>query len=304
MIAGSFAGRAREREDPQLFLLLPGTDRFTTEQEQMARDLRPGREVLQGVAGSGKSEVIASQARLLTEAHRGWRILVLCYNVSLAGWLRTRVFANGALQQHDVTVSHFHGWCREQLDRAGIPFDADAYASGGNSSERFVEITRDAFRDGRILHIYAVPAGPPLSALGIKTSTTKVLKDNLRSSREINCFSRRFLFGEVAEGDSIRVGDRRAYVPRSSARSGLPVHVERSADPEAEIEWAALWCQDLLEKGYRPDEIAVLYARRSTAWSSRAAARSSSAAGTFAPTSATARASRPVKLSRAVATTG
>ncbi len=128
VIARSYAGRPRESDAAQRMLALEHTSLFTAEQEQVARNLGDGFQVLQGVVGSGKSEVVAARARILAEAHRGWRILVLCYNVSLGSWLRPRVFESGAIQGHDVTVAHFHDWCRELLDRSGISFGAELYS--------------------------------------------------------------------------------------------------------------------------------------------------------------------------------
>ena len=59
---------------------------------RIALDLGSGHQVLQGVAGSGKSEVVAARARILADAFPSWRILVLCYKLRLASWLRARIF--------------------------------------------------------------------------------------------------------------------------------------------------------------------------------------------------------------------
>jgi len=85
------------------------------------------------------------------------------------------------------------------------------------------------------------------------------LKVNHRCTREINTLSRRFLWGDVAEGTTIRIGDQSAIVPISSERSGEPVEVQRCADVLEQVAWTAARCQELVAQGWMPDELAVLY---------------------------------------------
>ena len=61
------------------------------EQERVAEHLGVGYRVLRGVAGSGKTLVLAHRARHLHEHWPNWRILVLCFNRVLANALRTMV---------------------------------------------------------------------------------------------------------------------------------------------------------------------------------------------------------------------
>ena len=61
------------------------------EQERVAEHLGPGYRVLRGVAGSGKTLVLAHRARYLHKHWPQWRILVLCYNRVLANALATMV---------------------------------------------------------------------------------------------------------------------------------------------------------------------------------------------------------------------
>lgn len=70
------------------------------EQERMAEHLGPGYRVLRGVAGSGKTLVLAHRARYLHEHWPQWRILLLCYNRVLANALTTMVTPDDRL---DVT---------------------------------------------------------------------------------------------------------------------------------------------------------------------------------------------------------
>jgi hypothetical protein len=278
-------------------LPMMSTRPMSEEQRRVALQLSGGHQVLQGVAGSGKSEVVAARARILADANPAWRILVLCFNVSLAAWLRSRVFEGGELQRHALTVLHFHEWARDLLDRAGIGYARRIY----EEQDAFPQLLLDALRDGRITQRYdavivdegqdfSVPmlqaclaalkperetfllaldnaqkiyegSDVSLSSAGVQArGKATFLKVNHRCSREINTFSRRLLWGDVEEGATIRVGDQSAIVPISSDRSGPPVEVRRCADVLEQATWAAERCQELASQGWTPDEMAVLYA--------------------------------------------
>ncbi|OGW51760.1 MAG: hypothetical protein A2V62_06845 [Nitrospirae bacterium RBG_19FT_COMBO_58_9] len=86
------------------------------EQERLARAMGARHRMVRGVAGSGKTLILAARARHLSACHPDWRILVLCYNKVLADWLRTR-FGEGSR----IEVMHYHGWARQQLQRANVP---------------------------------------------------------------------------------------------------------------------------------------------------------------------------------------
>jgi superfamily I DNA and RNA helicase len=43
------------------------------------------------VAGSGKTLILVWRAKLLSKAHPEWKILVLCYNISLANGIRQMI---------------------------------------------------------------------------------------------------------------------------------------------------------------------------------------------------------------------
>lgn len=74
-------------------------------QENHARAVGDGHRILSGVAGSGKTVILLARARLLAQRDPKARILVLCYNVTLASFLR------GHLAEHrNVRVCHFDDW--------------------------------------------------------------------------------------------------------------------------------------------------------------------------------------------------
>lgn len=99
------------------------------EQEKVARDLGLGHRMIHGVAGSGKTLILAHRAIQLGAAGLQKPILVLCYNKALAGRLTELLAAKGA--GNNVQIQHFHGWCKEmcnlyQLDLSE-PADAPVY---------------------------------------------------------------------------------------------------------------------------------------------------------------------------------
>lgn len=77
-------------------------------QEDFAEGIGEGHRIVYGVAGSGKTLLLLARARRLAARRPEARILVVCYNRTLARWLAGRL--------HDVPsvrVRHFHRWAAE-----------------------------------------------------------------------------------------------------------------------------------------------------------------------------------------------
>ena len=87
------------------------------QQEQLARSLGDGHRVIHGVAGSGKTLILAYRCQHLAQAEQS--VLVLCFNVALAAKLRSLIIAKDLSKL--VTVRHFHGWCIDMLRRYHLP---------------------------------------------------------------------------------------------------------------------------------------------------------------------------------------
>ena len=98
-------------------------------QENHARAIGDGHRILSGVAGSGKTVILLARAKLLAQRDPAAPILVLCYNVTLASFLR------GQLQEHpNVQVSHFEGWAAANRVRRNL----SAKESEETLGERFL----------------------------------------------------------------------------------------------------------------------------------------------------------------------
>ena len=118
------------------------------QQEQLARSLGDGHRVVHGVAGSGKTLILAYRAQYLAESTQQ-PVLVLCFNVSLAAHLESMIRARWNVGQ-PVLVHHFHGWCKDLLQtyRVGLP-DRSRY-SGRDYIEQLVQRVIDAIACGQI----------------------------------------------------------------------------------------------------------------------------------------------------------
>jgi hypothetical protein len=99
------------------------------QQEQLARSLGEGHRVIHGVAGSGKTMILAYRCIHLAKVARK-PILVLCYNKTLAARLNHLITERGVTAR--VNVRNFHAWCRAQLDLYHVPLpttnDRNEYA--------------------------------------------------------------------------------------------------------------------------------------------------------------------------------
>jgi superfamily I DNA/RNA helicase len=88
------------------------------QQEQLARSLGNGHRIIHGVAGSGKTMILAFRCQYLAQVGSK-PILVLCFNVALAAKLRQMILDQNLAKR--VIVKHFHGWCMDKLKQYRIP---------------------------------------------------------------------------------------------------------------------------------------------------------------------------------------
>ncbi|RMH38198.1 MAG: DNA helicase II [Nitrospirae bacterium] len=130
----------QEPQEPDIVKILD------IQQEQLARSLGDGHRVIHGVAGSGKTLILIYRCLYLAQL-LDQPILVLCYNITLAAWLREKLtsMASTYRLRTAIHVHHFHGWCREQLrtHRLTCPF-------GDRSYDLLVDTVRDAVEAGII----------------------------------------------------------------------------------------------------------------------------------------------------------
>ena len=91
-------------------------------QEQIARSLGEGHRIIRGVAGSGKTLILAFRAEHLARAATK-PVLILCYANGIAGRLEDAMQHRGV--EDRVKVLTFHAWCYRMLRTYGIPVPSE-----------------------------------------------------------------------------------------------------------------------------------------------------------------------------------
>ncbi len=117
-------------------------------QERIAKQISSNHHVLKGVAGSGKSLVLACRAKFLRTQHPDWRILVVCFTRSLRPYLRQ-------LSQSPTTapieVLHFHNLVKHLTGASTVKISSE---SDDQYDERIGNLLLTGIRDGSIPYRY------------------------------------------------------------------------------------------------------------------------------------------------------
>ncbi|WP_139991867.1 3'-5' exonuclease [Paenibacillus paridis] len=126
--------RQQTNYQDQLLLSLHNIKTMDLHQENMAKQLGDRHRLIRGVAGSGKTLVLASRAKILAKQHPEWKILVLCYGIPLSrslqqminrmmdepedlfDWVNLAEENQTISQHHNVEVYNFHEWLRKVLN--------------------------------------------------------------------------------------------------------------------------------------------------------------------------------------------
>ncbi|KAB2311504.1 AAA family ATPase [Betaproteobacteria bacterium SCN2] len=130
----------------------PADDRMLAvmdmQQELIARSLGDGHRIIRGVAGSGKTLILAFRAEHLARV-AARPVLVLCYANAIAGRLENAMQDRGV--EDRVIVSTFHAWCWRMLREydIGAPNRRD-YSSDGEHLAAVIETVVKAVERGQI----------------------------------------------------------------------------------------------------------------------------------------------------------
>lgn len=110
---------ARHDSIPKGESLLPSATilkTLDTRQENLAKSIGEGHRIFFGVSGSGKTLILMARAKMLAQQHPHARILLLCFNVSLASHLRSVIQTNTQNANYsNLEIIHFHGWAKSCL---------------------------------------------------------------------------------------------------------------------------------------------------------------------------------------------
>lgn len=110
----------------QLLLSLHDIRIMDYHQENLAKQLGDKNRLIRGVAGSGKTLILVSRAKLLVREHPEWKILILCYNISLSQRIRQILYMKDDREQlsifedikpdyKNIKVRNFHEWLKYDL---------------------------------------------------------------------------------------------------------------------------------------------------------------------------------------------
>lgn len=231
------------------------------QQELAARSIGSGHRFIFGVAGSGKTVILMSRARLLAEIAQR-KVLVLCFNVTLGSFL-TKSLEDITDR---VTIRHFDKFASEfdvvrqfgedgrrlgerllqKLERANVlpRYDALLIDEAQDFDPTWFICAMQLVRNAQEADILVVGDGnqgiygrrhTPWSSLGLRAKgRTTYLRKSYRCSREILLFAAPFASTEAREDDSV---SSVAIDPTEAMRSTgvLPI-VMKAANRQAEAE--------------------------------------------------------------------
>lgn len=90
--------------------------RLDQQQEHLATRIGSGHRLIYGVAGSGKTLILLTRAKILAQQYPHYRILVLCYNICLSSYINSIFKAEQEyIGETKIQVRHFHEWAKEIL---------------------------------------------------------------------------------------------------------------------------------------------------------------------------------------------
>ncbi|WP_026575710.1 3'-5' exonuclease [Bacillus sp. UNC438CL73TsuS30] len=113
----------------QLLLSLHDIKTMDLHQENLAKQIGDKNRLIRGVAGSGKTIILASRAKMLSKQNPDWKILILCYNISLANAIQQMIHHmlnepedlfdfdpnRKSVQNQNIIVRNFHAWLKNDL---------------------------------------------------------------------------------------------------------------------------------------------------------------------------------------------
>ncbi len=266
-----------------------------THQEKIARNLGEGHRIIHGVAGSGKTLLLAFRCLYLDKLSTAKPILVLCYNKPLAAKLTEMLRERGA--SDNVQIRHFHGWCKAMCDlyqldlkKSDQPvFDkqVEAVIAGAESGRvpraQYSAILIDEGHDFEpewfkllvqmidpetnsllLLYddaqsIYGEKKRRSMSwaSLGVKAAgRSTILKVNYRNTVEALDFSYQFLSAYIDETSGTE--EVPIIHPDAGGRNGRKPLVRRFQSKTAEVDGLSEWLKGRSATGVAFHEMAVL----------------------------------------------
>jgi len=264
-------------------------------QEQLARHLGQGHRVIHGVAGSGKTMILIYRCLHLAKALNK-PILVLCYNITLAAYLRSYMHDHGVDEK--VHVYNIHNWCTEQQNIFKFPVHSQCESS--DEHNKIIDATLAALENGSIPQgqygAVLIDEGHDFQANWLRLSTqladdtqtllllyddaqsiykkrttldfslksvginaqgrTSVMKFNYRNSRAILDFAWQLACNYMQQAD---IADIPLLEPKSANVFGHPPEVRGFNSLDEEVAFTLRCLEKWHAKGVAWNDIAILY---------------------------------------------
>ena len=265
------------------------------QQEQYAKSAGYGHRVIRGVAGSGKTVILLCRAKYLADTHRDWNILLLCFNITLATFLRYHLQKDGYNQ---VEVHHFHNWVNPLFARHNLnyvwkdqelteniskitdeilstekKYDAILVDEGQDFDQEWLKFIVRRLRDSEESHLVLASDGAQnlynrkytLKSVGIKAiGRTTIMRENYRNTRQILNFAHNFLTdgNEQLNND---IEDSNYFIkPDTNLRSGNEPLLYSRRDFPDEVNTIIDSIIDFHNMGIEYHDICVLYHRKAS----------------------------------------
>lgn len=261
------------------------------QQEKYAKGIGYGHRVIRGVAGSGKTVILICRAKYLKETHKDWNILVICYNKTLAAFLRDQI--NDKNSENNVEVIHMHGWINKISKEFGLPtavydgqvtknismitdemleklekYDAVLIDEGQDLENEWLKFIVKNLRNPEHSHLLLTSDGAQnlysrkytLKSVGIKAvGRTVIMRENYRNTKEIFDFANEMLIDNM--GSKSNNADNNDFIiePSSILRSGQAPKIIKGKDFQDEIEKIIKQIVELNKDGVNYKDIAILY---------------------------------------------
>lgn len=260
-------------------------------QEQYAKGLGYGHRVIRGVAGSGKTVVITCRAKYLSEIHKDWNILTLCYNTSLSTHLKGAIDSK---VHSNIEIRHFHGWINDILKELNLKsgvyddeeitssissikenmidkltkYDAILIDEGQDLDKEWLKFIVKMLRNPEHSHLVLASDGAQnlynrkytLKSVGIKAAgRTVIMRENYRNTKEILDFAHKFITDDKIV-KSVDEEDNNFFIdPRSSLKNGPEPRLIKCNDFYSEIDVIIDRIKELNKLGVDYKDICILY---------------------------------------------
>ena len=271
------------------------------EQERLARKMKGGHRLISGVAGSGKTLILTARAKALANRLTEQRVLILCYNITLASHLRSQLHQDARNPQYKerIEVLHFHAWAKKLLGRlpsadkskfkdreaydehigqqllaklqalpAELGWDSILVDEAHTFSQNWFTCCVEALKDPDEGDLLIVSDGSQKLykrrkfswvSVGIKAQgRTKRLDANYRNTQEILTAAWSILQSNQNTEDATFP----AVEPKVALRNGLKPSVYLAASKTGAVNNVIQKITTLLDEGYSPSDVAILYRRK------------------------------------------